>query len=229
MATHMGNPRTISTSDAGRWLLRLFTIITFAGLISVAAKAKDIHIVAFGDSLTAGYNLPSGKDFASQLAAGLKRRGHDVRVTNAGVSGDTTGGGLARFDWAVPDDADAVILELGANDALRGISPGIARKNLAAILGKLRQRGLAVLVAGMKAPANWGDAYVRDFNAIYPELAAQHNALLYPFFMEGVIDRPELKLEDALHPNAKGVGEIVRRIMPLVEDLIGQVRTRRAD
>jgi len=192
---------------------------------SVAAHTRTLHIVTFGDSLTAGYNLEQGADFASQLEVALKKAGYDVRITNAGVSGDTTSGGVARFDWAVPADTDAVILELGANDALRGVSPRIARDNLAILIEKLKARRIPVLLAGMRAPANWGADYVKQFNAIYPELAAKYNILLYPFFMEGVIDRPDLKLADALHPNRRGVAEIVSRILPFVLKLLDRART----
>ncbi len=190
-----------------------------------AARGK-VHIAAFGDSLTAGYGLPPGADFASRLEAGLIPRGHQVRITNAGVSGDTTSGGLARFDWAVPKDADAVILELGANDALRGISPKIVQANLDKILTKLAARTIPTLIAGMRAPANWGADYERDFNAIYSSLAKKYQADLYPFFLEGIIDKPALKLPDALHPNAAGVEEIVRRILPSVEKLIARIKAQ---
>ena len=155
---------------------------------AVAANDDKIHIAAFGDSLTAGYGLPPGADFANRLEAELIKRGRKIRVTNAGVSGDTTSGGLARFDWAVPDDTDAVILELGANDALRGISPKIARDNLDKILAKLSARNIPVLIAGMRAPANWGEAYENAFNKMFAELAEKYKAQLYPFFLEGVID-----------------------------------------
>lgn len=192
---------------------------------SAFATRDKVHIVAFGDSLTAGYGLPPGADFASRLEAALAGRGHQVRITNAGVSGDTTSGGLARFDWAVPQDADAVILELGANDALRGISPEIAQTNLDKIMAKLAARTIPTLIAGMQAPSNWGADYERKFNAIYPQLAKKYQAGLYPFFLEGIIDKPTLKLPDALHPNAKGVEEIVRRILPSVEELIARTKT----
>lgn len=188
------------------------------------AAARELHIVAFGDSLTAGYGLPPNADFASRLEVALKTRGHDVRITNAGVSGDTTAGGLARFDWAIPNDTDGVILELSSNDALRGISPAIARSNLNQILARLKNRNIEVLLAGMQSPANWGDAYKAEFDGMFEALARQHDTLLYPFFMEGVIDQPKLKLPDALHPNAAGVDEIVRRILPSVEKLIEKAR-----
>ena len=210
------------------WLTVTAVIFALAALTAnpTVATDKKVHIAAFGDSLTAGYGLPPGADFASRLKFALAKRGHKVRITNAGVSGDTTSGGLARFDWAVPDDADAVILELGANDALRGISPKIARDNLDKILAKLSARSIPTLVAGMRAPANWGADYEKAFNAIFASLAKKHQAQLYPFFLEGVIDKPALKLADALHPNTAGVDEIVRRILPSVEKLIARVRAR---
>ncbi len=214
--------------DSKVWLALACLLLcqTMVSAFSVAAERSKLHIVAFGDSLTAGFGLPPGADFASRLEAALKVKGHDIRITNAGVSGDTTAGGLARFDWAVPDDADAVILELGANDALRGLAPRIARNNLDQILAKLKHRSLPVLIAGMHAPANWGDDYVKAFNAIFPELANKHGALLYPFFLDGVIKRADLKLADALHPNQAGVEEIVRRILPDVERLIVQAKSK---
>ena len=210
------------------WTACAIGLLGFATMAGgdVAANDRKLHIAAFGDSLTAGFGLPPGADFASRLEAALVRNGHSVRVTNAGVSGDTTSGGLARFDWAVQNDTDAVILELGANDALRGISPKIAHENLDKILAKLATRKIPVLVAGMRAPANWGADYEKDFNAIFDNLAKKYQALLYPFFLEGVFDRPKLKLADALHPNKAGVDEIVRRILPSVEVLIERARKR---
>ena len=201
--------------------------ITILLATSVAANEKPVHIVAFGDSLTAGYGLPPGADFATRLGTKLKQSGHKVRITNAGVSGDTTAAGLARFDWAIPQDTDAVILELGANDALRGFSPNIPQQNLSKILTKLKERNIPVLLAGMQAPANWGDDYKKQFDAMFPRLASQFDTLLYPFFMEGVITKPKLKLADGLHPNAKGVDEVVTRILPSVEGLIERARAAR--
>ncbi|MEM8976520.1 MAG: arylesterase [Pseudomonadota bacterium] len=197
-------------------------------MISVASETKPIHIVAFGDSLTAGYQLPPTDAFPVQLERALKARGHNVKISNAGVSGDTTRGGLERFDWAVPQDTDAVILELGANDALRGIAPEVTKQNLTGILKKLDAKKIPVLLAGMRALANWGQEYAQKFNVIYPDLAKAHNAILYPFFMEGVIDKPGLKLSDALHPNTKGVQRIVQQILPDVEKLIARVKQQRA-
>lgn len=205
----------------------MVAVVGLFGLVLVTSPPatgndKRVHIAAFGDSLTAGFGLPPGADFASRLEVALLKQGHSVRITNAGVSGDTTSGGLARFDWAVPDDTDAVILELGANDALRGISPKIARKNLDKILAKLKARNIPVLIAGMRAPANWGADYEKDFNTVFPDLAKKYQSLLYPFFLEGVIEKPNLKLADALHPNKAGVDEIVRRILPSVIKLIAR-------
>ncbi len=223
----MGVASIGSKTNLTNWLATAMSIIGFAVLTSNAtlAAGKKVHITAFGDSLTAGYGLPPAADFASRLEIALTKRGHKVRVTNAGVSGDTTSAGLARFDWAVSDDTDAVILELGANDALRGIPPLIARKNLDKILSKLAARKIPVLIAGMRAPANWGKDYEAAFNPIFADLAKQYQAQLYPFFLEGVIDKPSLKLADALHPNEAGVDEIVRRILPTVEKLIARVKT----
>lgn len=181
---------------------------------------KPITIVAFGDSLTAGYQLPLNKAFPAQLQAALTARGHNVTVINSGVSGDTTGAGLQRFDWAVPDTADAVIVELGANDFLRGIDPDLLRANLVEILEKLKARQLPVLLAGMQAPDNYGPEYKRKAETIYADLAALYNAELYPFFLEGVARDPKLSLADGLHPNADGVEKIVQRILPRVEKLI---------
>lgn len=204
-------------------LLCLMISVMMATFAHAPANAADtLRIVAFGDSLTAGFGLPPGQDFASRLEAALKKRGHDVSIANAGVSGDTTAGGLARFDWAIDEGTDAVIVELGANDVLRGIPPKTTRANLNEILARLEKRNIPVLVAGMRALANWGPDYAKAFEAIFPELSDKYGAIYYPFFMEGVIDRPDLKLDDALHPNQNGVEEIVRRILPLVEQLIAR-------
>lgn len=200
----------------------------FSALMPAAAdNAGPIRMVAFGDSLTAGYQLSRDEAFPVQLAAALKAKGHDVEVTNAGVSGDTTAAGLARFDWAVPDDTEAVILALGANDALRGIDPDVARDNLDQILTKLRERNVEVLIAGMPPPKNWGKDYEERFGAMYADLAEKHGALLYPFFLEGVALDPALNLQDGLHPTGEGVGVIVEKILPEVEALIQRVSERR--
>jgi acyl-CoA thioesterase-1 len=191
------------------------------------AAEKPVRIVAFGDSLTAGYRLAREEAFPAQLERRLKASGLKAEVINSGVSGDTTAAGLARLDWAVPDGTDAVILELGANDALRGLDPALARRNLETIIKRLKAKGIDVLLAGMLAPANYGEAYATAFNAIYPELAQEHGLLLYPFFLQGVAMRHNLNLDDGLHPNAKGVAVIVDGIGPKVEELIRRVVSRR--
>ncbi|MEL6298188.1 MAG: arylesterase [Pseudomonadota bacterium] len=189
-----------------------------------ASAGEPIKIVAFGDSLVAGYGLSAKAAFPTKLEAALKAKGHDVTIINAGVSGDTTAAGRARFDWAVPDNADAVILELGANDALRGISVKQTRENLTAILDKLKTRNVPVLLAGMKAPANWGKDYQATFDGLFPKLANQFDAILYPFFLEGVVLDAKLNQADGMHPNAAGVDVIVERILPQVEELVARAK-----
>jgi acyl-CoA thioesterase-1 len=191
------------------------------------AEPAPIRIVAFGDSLTAGYMLRSSEAFPAQLQRKLASSGYSVEIVNAGVSGDTTAAGLARLDWSVPEGTDAVILELGANDALRGLDPAMAKRNLDRILARLKERGIEVLLTGMLAPANYGESYARSFNAIFPDLAKQHDVLLYPFFLQGVAMRSNLNLSDGLHPNAEGAARIVEGIAPVVEQLIARVRERR--
>lgn len=194
---------------------------------TAADTSKPIRIAAFGDSLTSGYGLRQSQAFPVQLQKELRARGHNVVISNAGVAGDTTAAGLARFDWAIGDDVDAVILELGANDALRGIEPKVTRENLQKILAKLQERGIPVLLAGMRSPANWGDTYADDFDAIFPDLAKEHALVFYPFFLHGVILNAKLNQDDGMHPNAKGVSEIVRQIVPSVEELIAKAEARR--
>jgi acyl-CoA thioesterase-1 len=191
-----------------------------------AAEPKPVKIVAFGDSLTAGFGLPAQAAFPVKLAAALKAKGQNVEIVNAGVSGDTASGGLARVDWSVAEDADAVILELGANDALRGIDPKVTRAALDSILKKFKARNIPVLLAGMRAPRNMGTDYAREFDAIYPELAEQYGAIFYPFFLDGVVTDAKLNQADGIHPTAAGVDVIVGRIMPKVEELIAEVRKR---
>lgn len=178
------------------------------------AQADQIRILALGDSLTSGYGLPQGDGFTDQLQAALRDEGYDVVVLNAGVSGDTTAGGLARLDWALADDPDLVIVELGSNDALRGIDPAVSRANLDAILAQLQERGIAALLAGMLAPRNLGADYVEAFDGMYGELAEAYDVPLYPFFLEGVAAEPELNQPDGIHPNASGVAVIVDGILP---------------
>jgi len=200
----------------------------FASATFSSAAEKPIRILAFGDSLTSGYGVRQNQAFPTLLQKELKARGHNVVVMNGGVAGDTTAAGLARFDWTVGDDVDAVILELGANDALRGIDPKVTRENMQKILAKLHERRLPVLLAGMRSPANWGETYSDDFDGIFPALAKEHGLIFYPFFLEGVVLDSKLNQKDGMHPNAKGVAEIVRQIMPSVEELIGKVEAQRA-
>ena len=189
-----------------------------------AARAADgpVKLVVLGDSLSAGYGLPGQAAFPARLAEALKAKGVAATVVNAGVSGDTTSGGRDRLDWSVPDGTDAVIVELGANDALRGLDPALTKAALDAILQKLQQRRVAVLLAGMKAPRNMGPDYASRFDAIYPALAAAHPVVFYPFFLEGVAADAKLNLADGMHPNAAGVDVIVARILPQVEELIAR-------
>jgi acyl-CoA thioesterase-1 len=175
-----------------------------------------VKILALGDSLTAGYGLPEADAFTTRLQAALAAHGIRATVINGGVSGDTTAGGLSRLDWALGDRPDLVILELGANDALRGIDPAAARANLDAMLAKLRDARVPVLLAGMLAPPNLGSDYAAAFNPIYPELAAKYGVPLYPFFLDGVARDPALNQPDGLHPNAAGVAVIVGRLLPVL-------------
>lgn len=201
-------------------------ILLLLGLAMAApfAAAAPLKIVALGDSLTAGYGLAPGEGFPAQLQAALVARGHDVEVIDAGVSGDTSSGGLARLDWSLGEGADAAIVEFGGNDALRGVAPEATRAALDQILARLKDRGIPVLLAGMLAPPNMGPEYGAAFNALYPELAEKHGVLFYPFFLDGVAARPELNLPDGMHPTAEGIGVIVDRILPAVEALIEAAR-----
>lgn len=197
--------------------------------VSPAHADADTVIVAFGDSLTAGYQLAPHESFPAQLEKALRARGHAVSVVNAGVSGDTAASGLARLDWAVPPEVEAVIVELGANDALRGLNPEDTRAALSEIVARLKARGLPVLLAGMMAPRNMGPEFEEAFNGIYPEVAAEHDVLLYPFFLEGVATERALNLSDGMHPNASGVAAIVDGILPKVEKLLERVDAARND
>lgn len=187
-----------------------------------------MKVVAFGDSLTAGFLLKPDESFPAQLAGALAAKGYTVEMSNAGVSGDTTAAALERFDWAIPPGTEAVILELGANDALRGQPPAEAKANLEAIITRLKERNITILLAGMRAPTNWGPDYQREFDAMYTDLATRHGLILYPFFLEGVALDKSLNLDDGLHPNAKGIARIVENIMPKVEELLRQVKASSA-
>ena len=193
-------------------------------LVAYAATERPVKIVAFGDSLTAGYGLPATDAFPVKLAHALEAKGINVQIVNAGVSGDTASGGLARLDWSLPSDTDAVLLELGANDAMRGIDPAVTRKALAAILTKLKERGVAVLLCGMYAPPNMGADFERAYQQMYPQLARSYDAILYPFFLDGVAGHREHNQVDGIHPTSKGVDLIVKGILPKVEELVARVK-----
>jgi acyl-CoA thioesterase I len=202
--------------------LALFATFGLLIAFSVSALATARTIVAFGDSLVAGLGLPENEAFPARLEAALRDRGHDVTVVNAGVSGDTTSGGLARLEWSVPEGTGGVILELGANDMLRGISPAQTLANLDAIIARLKERNIPVLLAGMRAAPNMGTEYASEFDAIYPELAQRHGIGLYPFFLDGVAAQPELNQSDGMHPNRAGVDVIVQRMLPEIETFLGE-------
>jgi acyl-CoA thioesterase-1 len=190
---------------------------------------RALRLVMLGDSVTAGYGLSAAAALPAQLERALRARGHAVDVANAGVSGNTASDGLARLDWSVPEGTDAVIVALGGNDALRGVDPAVTRKALQHILRRLMERGIAVLLAGMLAPRNLGEDYARAFDAVFPALAAEEGVPLYPFLLDGVAADPRLNLPDGIHPTAEGVAEIVARMLPVVEDLIGRLRAARAE
>lgn len=185
---------------------------------------RPLRIVAFGDSLSAGYGLPSAAAFPNVLERELRRKGHAVTVENAGVSGDTASGGRDRLDWSVADGTDLVIVELGANDSLRGLDPKITEVALDDIVTRLKARRINVILAGMLAPPNNGPDYARAFNGLYTRLAEKHGVPLYPFFLAGVAGDPKLNLPDGIHPTAAGIEEIVRRILPTVEAEVRRLR-----
>ena len=192
----------------------------------VAAQEPPVKLVAFGDSLTTGLGLPQAEAFPARLAKALKQKGLAVDVADAGVSGDTASAGLARLDWSIPEGTDAVIVELGANDALRGVSPTVTYAALDAILQRLKQRNIPVLLAGMRAPRNLGEGYTQAFDAMYRKLADTYGVLLYPFFLDGVVADARLNQRDGMHPTAEGVDVIVARILPKVEELVARAREK---
>jgi acyl-CoA thioesterase-1 len=194
---------------------------------STGAPDRPVRIVALGDSLTAGRGLPDNASFPARLESTLKAKGVAVEIVNAGVSGDTAAGGLARLDWSVPEGTDAVIVELGANDMLRGIDPKVTRKALAEIVRRLSARGIVVLLTGMRAAPNLGVEYGREFDTIFSGLAAKNDLLVYPFFLDGVAADATLNQADGIHPTAAGVEEIVARILPTVEELVARVGHKR--
>lgn len=213
--------RSVLTASAGGLAL------LWASGARPAWAERPVKIVALGDSLTSGHGLPPEAAFPPRLAKALAGRGIDVEIVNAGVSGDTASGGLARVDWSVPDDADGVILELGANDMLRGIDPQVTRKALEAIVRRLKERGLPVLLCGMRAPPNYGADYVKSYESIFPDLARKYGLLLYDFFLDGIVADKSLNQPDGLHPTAVGVDRIVERILPKAEELVAQARAKR--
>lgn len=202
--------------------------VALAALTALPVRAEEpVTLVALGDSLTAGYNLPASEAFPAQLEAALRERGHDVTIINAGVSGDTASGGRDRVDWSVEDGTDGVILALGANDMLRGLDPARTRAALANTITRLQERDIAVLLAGMMAGRNLGPDFAAAFDAIYPELAEEHGVMLYPFFLDGVAGEAALNLDDGIHPNAEGVAVMVERMLPTVEEFIEAIRAER--
>lgn len=222
----MRQPGSFSRRRAGAvGALAVLLGLTMTLSPSIAGAAeRSLRIVALGDSLTAGYGLPGEAAFPSVLQAALKARGHAVEIANAGVSGDTATGGLDRLDWSVPDGTQGVILELGANDMLRGTDPAVTRKALETIILRLRERRIPVMLAGMYAPRNLGADYVTRFESIFTDLAAKYDLVLYPFFLDGVTGIRGLSLPDGLHPSAEGVRIMVERITPSVEKFLARLQ-----
>nr|WP_239468159.1 arylesterase [Microvirga arvi] len=197
-----------------------------APFAAAQAQGQPIRLVALGDSLSAGYGLPQEAAFPVVLERALKAKGYKVEIANAGVSGDTSSGGLDRLDWSVPDGTDGVILELGANDMLRGLDPALTRKNLETIVEQLKSRNIPVMLAGMYATRNLGPDYIAKFDPIHRDIAKTHDLVLYPFFLDGVAGDRSLNLPDGLHPTAKGIEIIVERILPSVETFLARLAQR---
>lgn len=208
----------------------ILQFVVMSALAFAAAPAhsqdKPVQIVGFGDSLMAGYQLAPTESYTAQLEAALKKKGENIVITNAGVSGDTTSGGLARIDWSVPDGTDGVILELGANDALRGISPEQTQKNLDEMISRLKARNIPVFLIGILAPPNMGQDYADKFNPIYKALADKYSLPLYPFFLDGVATVPGTQLGDGMHPNPKGVGIMVEKTIGPFESFLGTIKDK---
>ena len=205
--------------------LSVFLGLFLAGITQAADT--PVKIVVLGDSLSAGHNLPASAAFPARLERALRAKGHVVEVANAGVSGDTASGGLARLDWSVPDGTAAVIVELGANDMLRGIDSKVTQRAIEEIVRRLTERRITVLLAGMRAIPNLGITYVRGFESIYGEIAAKYDVLLYPFFLDGIAGEATFNQRDGVHPLATGVDKIVAGILPKVEELLSRTRNRR--
>jgi acyl-CoA thioesterase I len=206
----------------------VLTAGTTSAQAPAAGNAKPIKMVVLGDSLSAGLGLPESSAFPARLQKALKAKGIEVDMTNAGVSGDTSSGGRDRLGWSVPDGTAAVIVELGANDALRGLDPKVTRSALSDILTQLKARGVAVLLCGMLAPPNYGSDYSARFNAIYPDLAKSFCVPLYPFFLEGVAGDAKLNQADGMHPTAEGVDVIVKNMLPTVQAFLGAISGQRS-
>lgn len=200
-----------------------FLMLMVFALFFTPARAQTINLVGLGDSLMAGYEIGEDEAFPARLQQRLRDKGHDVSIANAGVSGDTSRDGLARIDWSVPDGTDGVILELGANDALRGLPPEETEKNLDAMIARLRERKIAVLLVGIFAPPNLGKEYQEKFNAIYPRLAKKYGLELYPFFLDGVAIHPELQLKDGMHPNPEGTKVMAEKFLPTAEAFLANL------
>jgi acyl-CoA thioesterase-1 len=217
MVRHFKQPRRSIVAAA---LLPLL----LASTPDAALAAAQIRILALGTSLTQGYGLPPGTELTALLEARLKARHIDAKVINAGVSGDTSAGGLSRLDWSLADHPDAAIIELGGNDVLRGLPPEQTERNLSAILGKLKTQHIPVLLLGMMAPRNFGPEYAAQFDAIYPKLARQFGVLFYPFVLSGVAMQAKLNQGDGIHPNPEGEKVVADRILPDVLKLVGEVK-----
>ena len=202
----------------GLWIILIGLIVA-----SGAADARAVKLLALGDSLTAGYGLAKADGFTAQLQAALRAEGRDVLVINAGVSGDTSAGGRARLDWALADRPDAVIVELGANDGLRGIEPRVTYGNLDAVLSRLTRDDVPVLFTGMLAPPNMGRDYGAEFRDVFARLAAAHDVVFYPFFLDGVAGDPSLNQADGIHPTRDGVAVVVRRMLPAVREVLRRI------
>ena len=223
---HGALPRYARASDGAygtyrRIINRALLALALVVLAPAGGRAeRPLKLLALGDSLTAGYGLPSSESFTARLQGKLEAEGLNVTVINAGVSGDTSAGGLARLDWLLADQPDFALVELGANDGLRGLDPQVTYDNLDAVLTRLNQHGIPALLAGMYAPPNLGRDYAAPFNKVFPRLAEKHRVLFYPFFLDGVAAETALNQPDGIHPNAKGVEVVVERILPYVRKLI---------
>lgn len=228
----LGRPASRAYGLSARYFNALRALGRFASAVVIVCglfypfgtMAAERLILALGDSLTAGYGLAAEDGFTEQLEGRLKAAGVNARVVNGGVSGDTSAGGLARADWLLAEKPELVIVELGANDALRGLEPADTRRNIDALVARLRKTGARVVLAGMMAPPNLGREYAAEFNRIFPEVAKKHNVVLYPFFLDGVAANPAFNQSDGIHPNAKGVSVIVERMLPVLLETLGETR-----